>query len=322
MHQHWTKGLLIALGLVGCHGAAPAQPVSNDSCARLGKQVCERAGEEDSDVCEALEEALPLFTEPACALALRDPTALQARLDTRKQRCSGLAARLCQDLGAETRQCKNVREMTRKFSPERCTRMLHAYGEVLDNLHAQVAQHQLSPAQTAELGVGDPPSSGPPMAALQLVEFVDFENHDCVKAAGIVRELLTKYGSALRVVVRQMPLAYNAHAKLAAEAALAAHAQGKFWPYHDELLAHQSALGRAELEGYARAVALDLKAFRAALDAHRFAALVEADLALSQKLAITGMPTMFLNGERLLNAVDKDGVVEATEEKLSITTKP
>jgi protein-disulfide isomerase len=157
---------------------------------------------------------------------------------------------------------------------------------------------------------------GPIDAPLQLVQFVDFENPDCVHGAEIMRELKANYGDKLHFVVRQFPLRYNPHARLAAEAALAANAQGKFWEMHDKLLANQKQLDRASLERYAAELQLDVKQLRAALDHQTFEAAVAADVALGEELNVQGMPTLFVNGERMLNAVDRDSVLEAAEEHL------
>ena len=56
------------------------------------------------------------------------------------------------------------------------------------------------------------------------------------------------------------------NAPLAAEAAVAAEAQGKFWEMHDKLFANQQALDRAGLEKYAQEIGLDMGKFKAALD--------------------------------------------------------
>ena len=57
-----------------------------------------------------------------------------------------------------------------------------------------------------------------------------------------------KYGDRVRFVFRQFPLSFHKNAHLAAEASLAANAQGKFWEYHDKLFADQAKLERPDLE--------------------------------------------------------------------------
>ena len=98
---------------------------------------------------------------------------------------------------------------------------------------------------------------GDDTAAVTLVEYGDFECPYCGQAESVIRELLRDYGDA-RYVWRHLPLNdVHAYAELAAEAAEAAAAQGKFWEMHDLLLEHQDALAPEELAGYARQLGLE-----------------------------------------------------------------
>ncbi len=77
---------------------------------------------------------------------------------------------------------------------------------------------------------------------MTLVEYGDFECPYCGMAEPVVRELLRDYGE-VRYVWRNLPLTdVHPQAQLAAEAAEAAGAQGKFWEMHDLLLDHQDHL--------------------------------------------------------------------------------
>ena len=285
---------------------------------RLATTVCGEAGPSDVEACDSFHVAAELIADEACAVALGDLEHARKALDARKRRCAELEARLCVELGEHARSCKTVHEATPKLSPERCTQMLAEYPEVLRKLKQRSLPYRVSDVQATKLVAGDPPALGPAGAKLQLVEFIDFESTYCVQAAAIVRELRAKYGSQLRVIVRQFPLPDNSYARLAAEAALAAHAQGKFWELHDRMLEHQAELDRAGLLRHAGAVGLDVATFRAALDSHAYRRLVDADLALVDELAITGMPTLFLNGERMINAVDRESIIAAIDELLAI----
>jgi protein-disulfide isomerase len=92
------------------------------------------------------------------------------------------------------------------------------------------------------------------------------------------------------------------HARIAAKASLAAEAQGRFWEYHDVLVAHRDALDRASLEGYARSIGLDTARFARDLDDARFEARIDADETEAAKLHVEGTPTAFVNGRRIVGA--------------------
>ncbi len=151
---------------------------------------------------------------------------------------------------------------------------------------------------------GNAPSQGPASAKVLVVEFGDFECPYCGEEEPVVTQLLTDYAGRIRFVFEEFPLTQiHPYAELASEAALAANAQGKFWPYHNLLYANQGALGRQALDGYARQLGLDMMAFDAALDNHTYAAAVAGEEAYGVKLGVQGTPTFFVNGVAVVGAV-------------------
>ncbi len=138
-----------------------------------------------------------------------------------------------------------------------------------------------------------------------LVEYGDFECPHCGEAEPIVRQLMREFGGELRFVFRHLPLVeVHEHAALAAEAAEAAGAQGKFWEMHDILFAKQNALGLADLRGYAESLGLDLAQFSADLESRRFSLRVRRDLESADVSGVAGTPTFFINGRRHYGAYD------------------
>jgi glutaredoxin len=123
------------------------------------------------------------------------------------------------------------------------------------------------------------PTLGPAHASVTIVEFSDFQCPFCKRAEATVDELRRLYPGKLRVVFKQLPMPMHPQAELAAEASLAAAAQGKFWPFHDLLFADQDELSPATIMRDARAAGLDMKKLRAALEQHRYRPAVEADVA-------------------------------------------
>ena len=99
----------------------------------------------------------------------------------------------------------------------------------------------------------------------------------------------------IRYSVREFPLEQiHPQAFKAAEAALCAGDQGKYWEMHVRLFEQQKALGEAELPGHARAVGLDEAAFTKCLAGGRHAERVRADLAEGQKAGVRGTPMFFI----------------------------
>jgi Na+/H+ antiporter NhaA len=140
---------------------------------------------------------------------------------------------------------------------------------------------------------------GPADAPVTVVEYGDFECPYCGRAEPIVRELVRTFGDDLTFVFRHLPLPeVHEHARLAAEAAEAAGAQGRFWEMHDAFFAHQGALTEADLIGYARGLGLDVDRFVRDLHDRRHALRVDRDIASADDSGAAGTPTFFINGHR------------------------
>jgi protein-disulfide isomerase len=245
-------------------------------------------------------------------LALRKPV---APLPAAENACDALALRLCRELGETSSACLLAERDTRSFSTARCESMLGRYPQVVSELRQLdlgtrelTARQQLSPH-------GQAPQLGPADAQLTLVMFSDFQSSDCARASPLAALATNLYPGRVRVVFRQYPSSQHPDAHLAAEASLAAHAQGKFWAYHDVLFANPQNLQRGALERYASEVGLDLAAFRQALDTRRFAADVAADVELGHKVQALDLPSLYANGRRVsvpYGVTELSTLVEAT----------
>jgi protein-disulfide isomerase len=155
------------------------------------------------------------------------------------------------------------------------------------------------------LPIGRSPIEGPADALVTVVEFGDFQCPYCGRVEPTLHALRERYGDAIRVVWKNAPLPFHRQARLAAEAALEAMAQQGdqgFWRFHDAVFEHQDALDRADLESYAERLGFNMIAFRAALDDHRHAEEIDADLALARLMGVHGTPAFFVNGTPLVGA--------------------
>ena len=140
------------------------------------------------------------------------------------------------------------------------------------------------------------PSRGPESAPVTIVEFADFECPFCQRMAPELDELWEKRQESVRFVYKFMPLSMHAHAEIAARAAIAAQAQGKFWPMHRALFSHGERLEEGDLEGYAKDIGLDVARFRDDMRAPATTARLERDRKLADDLGVKGTPTLFING--------------------------
>ena len=143
-------------------------------------------------------------------------------------------------------------------------------------------------------------AKGPDDAPVVLYVFSEFQCPFCGRAEPVIAELEKTYGSRLKIVFKNFPLAFHKDAKLASEAALAAGEQGKFWEMHDILFQNQKALGRESLSQYAAQLGLNMEQFNAALDSHKFASQVDLELKEGQDNGITGTPTFVINHKKIV----------------------
>jgi protein-disulfide isomerase len=152
-------------------------------------------------------------------------------------------------------------------------------------------------------------------AAIQLVEFGDFECPYCGQAYPIVKALEESLGSRLCVAFRHFPIVgSHPHALFAAEAAEAAAAQGRFWEMHDALYQHQHALELPHLEQYAASLDLDLRRFHEELRSHAHTEKIRANLHSGAVSGVNGTPTFFINGRRHDGAWDFESLYQALTE--------
>jgi len=155
---------------------------------------------------------------------------------------------------------------------------------------------------------------GPEDAPVTLVEYGDFECSHCGQAEPVIRELLATFGSELRFVFRHLPLVdVHEHAQLAAEAAEAAHTQGRFWEMHDLLFAHQDALRPNDLRQLAAELGLDVERFSEELRTRRHAPRIARDVDGADQSGVAGTPTFFINGRRHHGAYDLDTLTRSVE---------
>jgi protein-disulfide isomerase len=285
---------------------AAAPKASATSCADYAARVCKEGGEESGN-CTTIKSATELLAPEACAVALTNVNFTIKKLGEQKKKCEELVGKLCGDLGAETASCEMVKTQTKNFTPDRCALMMQHYAEVLGDLKQQEERMKpLDEAKRAKIAEGKVPAFGPDDAKVTIVEFSDFECPFCSRAADITHKVKEKYGDKVRFVFRQFPLSFHKNAHVAAEASLAAHAQGKFWEFHDKLFANQQKLDRASLEGFAKELGLNLPSFKKALDSKEFAATVDAEMKLGEEVAVQGTPSMFLNGARIADPTNFD----------------
>jgi len=118
-------------------------------------------------------------------------------------------------------------------------------------------------------------------------------------------------------VYRDFPLSFHQNAQKAAEAAECSGEQGKYYEFHNKIFENQSAIDVASLKTYASEIGLDQTAFDTCLDSGAMSAEVQADFADGQAYGVSGTPTLFINGTKIVGAQPFSVIEQAIEAELA-----
>lgn len=137
---------------------------------------------------------------------------------------------------------------------------------------------------------------GAPDASIILLEYGDYECESCVSAYPLTMHLIQSFGNRMKLIFRHYPLnQVHPHAEMAAEAAEAAGAQGRFWEMHDLLFRNSSHLKMTSLLDYAEQLELDMTRFKAEMQARIYLQRIQEHRQSGEVLELRSTPAFFLN---------------------------
>ncbi len=170
-----------------------------------------------------------------------------------------------------------------------------------------------------DVNIKDAPFKGGADAKVTIVEYSDFQCPFCSKASVTLAELEKKYGNKIKVAFKNFPLPFHSQARLAAEAAQCANEQGVkyFWKMHDTMFTDQTKLDKDNLIASAKKAGVKEDQFKSCLEATKFKAVIDNDMAEGQKLGIKSTPTFFINGKLVSGAQPIEVFSEVIDEELA-----
>jgi protein-disulfide isomerase len=152
--------------------------------------------------------------------------------------------------------------------------------------------------QPQDVAIADAPYLGQTDATVTLVEFTDYQCPFCRRHAAQTKPQLVKdyvETGKLKYVLREFPIAsIHPQATKAAEAALCAGDQGRYWDINEVFFANQRQLGIDDIKAHAEGLGLELASFSECLDGGKYAQQVQNDLQDGTKAGVRGTPTFFL----------------------------
>ncbi len=195
------------------------------------------------------------------------------------------------------------------------------------SIHTPSRRKQPNPTDVYRLDV-DPsinPMMGAADALVTIVEISEFQCPYCKRGAETIKEIVDKYPKDVRLFFMHSPLGKRKPAMDAAQAAQAVfHIAGNetFWKFHDLVFENQrSGLAMAALEAFARKLDVDMKRFKKAMESGAHEKEVLEQVALAQKLGITGVPAFFINGRFLGGAQPAPNIEKLVKEELEKARK-
>ena len=164
---------------------------------------------------------------------------------------------------------------------------------------------------------GDEPVKGGKDALITIVEFTDFQCPFCGKARGALDEVEKNYGDKVRIVFKNLPLDFHKNAMGAAESALCAKDQGKFWEMETRQFSNQGELDADKLPGHAKEVGLNVPKWEQCLKDHKFKPQIDKDMQTAERITATGTPAFFIMGRKLGGARPFDDFKKIIDEEIT-----
>ena len=187
-----------------------------------------------------------------------------------------------------------------------------AHADVVSQASASTAS--FDPKAIYKVPRGHGPTEGRIEAPITIVDWSDYACGYCNRVQETLDRLDRLYPGQIRWVHRILPL--DEDNTIAAEAALAAAAQGRFRPMHARLYSVHGKVDRAEVEMFAQELGLDMVRFRAELDAGTYRKAIATDVEDALAIGVNGTPMFFINGRAVHGSQPLQVFAEIVDEEL------
>lgn len=178
--------------------------------------------------------------------------------------------------------------------------------QVLEARQRTAAQTEVQAVLTARADevFRDPesPVGGNPEGDVTLVEFFDYNCPYCRQVAPVMAKAEAA-DQKLRVVYKEFPI-LGPNSIFAAKAALAAHRQERYVPFHQALMQSKSAVNEETVLATAAKIGLDVDRLKADMNDSAIQTAIDRNLALAGVLRINGTPSFVVGEEIVRGATD------------------
>ena len=147
----------------------------------------------------------------------------------------------------------------------------------------------------SKLTAGDLPFVGNKDAEITVVEFFDYNCGYCKRAVPDIRAILEE-DKNVKFVFKEMPI-LGPSSRTAAQYALAAHKQGKYFDYHAKLMEHRGPKDEATLEKMAKDLDLNVDQMKVDANSEETNQAIEDSINLAGEIGIRGTPAFVIESE-------------------------
>ena len=158
---------------------------------------------------------------------------------------------------------------------------------------------------------------GNPKALITIMVFVDYESEKNAQAHEVLKKIMKEYEGQVNFNFRHFPL-MRIHQKAlkAAEAAVGAAQEGKFFEMHEMMISNRKHLGTISLKSYAKEIGITNKSFLNNLINGKYGLFVQDDLKYGIELGVKEVPSFFINSEKLEGDVTLESLSNKINESL------
>lgn len=159
--------------------------------------------------------------------------------------------------------------------------------------------------------------AGPVDAPVVITVFGDYESLETRQLNELMKGMMKAFNGKIKWVYRHFPLTQiHQKAHKAAEAAIGAGQEGKFWQMHELLMERYHQLGITSLKAHAREAGVVNKRFLEQLMNSDFGWNVQDDLREGLSLGVREVPALFINGKFIEKPLNSSRISKAIQHEL------
>lgn len=191
-------------------------------------------------------------------------------------------------------QVQQIQQVVHDYLLQNPQLMVQIFQKLQTQQQADMQQHAIKAIQANAATIfndANSPVAGNAKGTVTLVEFFDYQCPHCKEMATVISGLVNQ-DKNLKVVFKEFPIFPGS--MYAAQAALAAQLQGKYWPFHNALMAANNPLQKNDVLAAASKVGLDVTQLEKDIGSATIQSELQQNEQLADKLGLAGTPAFII----------------------------